>query len=83
MPSLLEIITLKDAKTPRDAQWFTEKAAGWHSQCNHFLTGGNECVKFTGTESGMVPGQGEGEMGCCLIGTEFYFHKRKRFLKSE
>lgn len=40
MLSLLEIITLKRCKTPRDAQWITEKAAGWHSQYNHFLTGG-------------------------------------------
>lgn len=72
MLSLLEIITLKRCKTPHDAQWLTEKAAGWHAQCNHFLTGGNG-VKFMGKESGA------GEMGCCLIGIEFSFHKRKRF----
>ena len=75
MLSLLEIITLKRCKTPHDVQWFTKKAAGWHSQCNHFLTGGNG-VKFMGTESA---GAGGGEMGCCLIGIEFSFHKRKRF----
>lgn len=75
MLSLLEIITLKRCKTPRDAQWFTEKADGWHSQHNHFLTGGNG-VKFIGKESA---GAGGEDMDGFLIGIEFSFHKRKRF----